>query len=159
MSANVLIGDQEMFLCVYTKGYTSSPYQVSVLSHSRAITASLRVLLTAKIALLRCPSEPRWPTSAVAPAQALLPPKMIWTPRHDMLVGARVWRAQLLMEKKESRLPLIESKLHGDRRCNTSLWPLTSESCGRSEVYRRKGSEWDADSELTQFSETMITLI
>lgn len=79
MRVNVLIGDKEMFLCIYTEGYTSGCSQVSVLSHSQAITASLRVLLTAKITLLRCPSVPRRLTSVVA-LQTLPPLKMISTP-------------------------------------------------------------------------------
>lgn len=75
MSVNVLIGDKEMLLCVYTDGDTSGCYQVSALPHSQAITASLRVQLTAKITLLRCPSAPHWLTSAVTLAQPLLPKK------------------------------------------------------------------------------------
>lgn len=119
------MGDKEMLLCVYTEGYTRSRYQVSVLSHSQAITASLWVLLTAKITLLRCPSEPLWLTSAVAPARVLLPPKMIWSPppplRHGALVREPLWHARLGMEKKESWLSLIVSKWQGNGKGGTSV--------------------------------------
>lgn len=123
MNVNVLIGDKEMFLCVYTEGYTGSPYQVSVLSHSQAITASLRVLLTATIALLRCPSEPRWLTSAVALPQTSQPPKMIRTPAATPWYERHTCHERLVMEKKVLFSRQVCQKRHGGRRWNTSVWP------------------------------------
>lgn len=85
MSANVLIGDKEMFLCIYTDGDTRSRYQLSALSHSQALTASLRVQLTAKITLPRCPSVADLCSHAHATASAS---ENDLNPRHGVLLPA-----------------------------------------------------------------------